>query len=239
MTETKTTTREQKKRQTRQAFFNAVLDLCMTGQGYSSISLRQVTREVGVVPTAFYRHFDDMECLGKALVEDELGDALSILREHMQLGKKRSFERQIAKSVQLFFKAVDAQPRYWQFIASERFGGSEAVRNAISLQIHYFAKIMGEDLALQPAFEHIGSEDRYLLAEIGVNLSFSWIIDWLELTYTPNLDDEDAEDITDKQDPIDVEHHKQEMLRRCTRQMQILMYGAYNWKSSEETVIED
>lgn len=98
---------------------------------------------------------------------------------------------------------------------------------------------MGEDLALQPAFEHIGSEDRYLLAEIGVNLSFSWIIDWLELTYTPNLDDEDAEDITDKQDPIDVEQHKQEMLRRCTRQMQILMYGAYNWKSSEETVIED
>lgn len=53
----KSTNREQKKRQTRQAFFNAVLDLCMSGQGYSSISLRQVTREVGVVPTAFYRHF--------------------------------------------------------------------------------------------------------------------------------------------------------------------------------------
>ena len=53
--------REQKKLQTRHAFFNAVLDLCMTGQSFSSISLRQVTREVGVVPTAFYRHFDDMD----------------------------------------------------------------------------------------------------------------------------------------------------------------------------------
>lgn len=100
----KTTNREQKKRQTRQAFFNAVLDLCMSGQGYSSISLRQVTREVGVVPTAFYRHFDDMESLGKALVEDELGGALATLREHMQLGRKRSFDRQIAKSVQLFLR---------------------------------------------------------------------------------------------------------------------------------------
>lgn len=76
----------------------------MSGQGYSSVSLRQVTREVGVVPTAFYRHFDDMESLGKALVEDELGGALATLREHMQLGRKRSFDRQIAKSVQLFLR---------------------------------------------------------------------------------------------------------------------------------------
>ena len=53
-------------------FFNAVLDLCMTGQSFSSISLRQVTREVGVVPTAFYRHFDDMESLGRALAIEEL-----------------------------------------------------------------------------------------------------------------------------------------------------------------------
>lgn len=234
--EAKPATREQKKRQTRQAFFNAVLDLCMTGQGYSSISLRQVTREVGVVPTAFYRHFDDMESLGKALVEDELGGAMAVLREHMQLGKKRSFERQIAKSVQLFFKAVDAQPRYWQFIASERFGGSEAVRHAISEQIKFFAKIMGDDLALQPAFEHIGKEDRYLLAEIGVNLSFSWIIDWLELTYLPKLADDDSEQ--SRPSTQHIENQKKQMLHRCTRQMQILLYGAYNWKSSEETIID-
>ncbi len=233
MTTDNKATREQKKRQTRQAFFNAVLDLCMSGQGYSSISLRQVTREVGVVPTAFYRHFDDMEALGKALVEDELGSALALLRDHMQLGRKRSFDRQIAKSVQMFFKAVDAQPRYWQFIASERFGGSEAVRRAISEQIATFAKIMGEDLGMQPAFEHISSEDRYLLAETGVNVTFSWIIDWLELTHLPSLTDEDSAINAD-----DIENQKNLMLHRCTRQMQILLYGAYNWKSSEETLLD-
>lgn len=229
MTTEKTISREEKKRQTRQAFFNAVLDLCMAGQGFGSVSLRQVTREVGVVPTAFYRHFTDMEQLGKSLVEDELGSALASLREHMQLGKKRSFDRQIAKSVQLFFSAVDAQPRYWQFIASERFGGSEAVRRAIHAQITTFANIMSEDLALQPAFEHISAEDRYLLAEIGVNLSFSWIIDWLDLTY-----DVDADDENEKKD---FDAKKQAMLHHCTRQMQMVLYGAYNWKSSEETVL--
>lgn len=76
--------REQKKLQTRHAFFNAVLDLCMTGQSFSSISLRQVTREVGVVPTAFYRHFDDMESLGRALVVEELGGTLTILSDSLQ-----------------------------------------------------------------------------------------------------------------------------------------------------------
>lgn len=229
MSTQKPTTREEKKRQTRQAFFNAVLDLCMAGQGFGSISLRQVTREVGVVPTAFYRHFGDMEALGKALVEDELGCALASLRQHMQLGKKRSFDRQIAKSVQLFFAAVDAQPRYWQFIASERFGGSLAVRHAINAQIDTFATIMSEDLALQPAFEHISDQDRYLLAQIGVNLSFSWIIDWLDLTYDSDADDEVSEE--------QIEYQKQTMLHHCTRQMQMVLYGAYNWKSSEETVL--
>lgn len=228
MTDSKLLSREQKKRQTRQAFYHAVLNLCMTGQAFSSISLRQVTREVGVVPTAFYRHFVDMEELGKSLVEDELGDALAMLREHMQFGKKRTFERQIAKSVQLFFKAVDTQPRYWQFIASERFGGSEAVRQAISEQIKTFARVMSEDLALQPAFAHVSDEDRYLLAEIGVNLSFSWIIDWLDLTYMPHQDTTD--------DTLNIA--KNAMLHRCTRQMQMILYGAYNWKSSEETQID-
>lgn len=232
MSTEKPMSREQKKRQTRQAFYNAVLDLCMTGQAFSSISLRQVTREVGVVPTAFYRHFEDMEQLGKSLVEDELGNALATLRGHMQLGHKRTFEHQIAKSVQLFFKAVDAQPHYWQFIASERFGGSEAVRRAIGEQIKTFATVMSEDLALQPAFEHISSEDRHHLAEIGVNLSFSWIIDWLDLTYMPNLNDED-EPVQD----ASFEKAKQAMLHNCTRQMQMILYGAYNWKSSETTVI--
>ncbi|MDO5652314.1 MAG: TetR family transcriptional regulator [Moraxella sp.] len=233
MTTEKSLSREEKKRQTRLAFYNAVLDLCMTGQGFGSISLRQVTREVGVVPTAFYRHFTDMEELGKSLVEDELGSALASLREHMQLGQTRSFDRQITKSVQLFFAAVDARPKYWQFIASERFGGSEAVRHAISNQITTFAQIMSEDLALQPSFGHISTQDRYLLAEVGVNMSFSWIMDWLDLTYAANAGDEQGEPIADN----NLEAKKQEMLHRCTRQTQMLYYGAYNWKSSEETIL--
>lgn len=223
--------REQKKLQTRHAFFSAVLDICVTGQSFSSISLRQVTREVGVVPTAFYRHFDDMETLGRALVIEELGNTLAILSDSLQIGRKRSFDRQIAKSIQLFLQTISSQPRYWQFLVSERFGGSEAVRKAISDLIKMNAKILGEDLALQPAFVHINDYDRRLLAEAGVNMFFSWIIDWLELTYSEEHDDEI--------DLVEIENKKQLMLHNCTRQAQMLFYGAYNWKSSEETRLND
>ncbi|WP_434354060.1 TetR family transcriptional regulator [Psychrobacter sp. HD31] len=224
-------TRQEQKQKTRQAFFDAVLNLCMTGQSFSSISLRQVTREVGVVPTAFYRHFDDMESLGKNLVEHELGTALAALREFMQFGKKRSFERQIATNVQIFFEAIDSHPHYWQFIASERFGGSEAVRHAINNQIAIFANFMSEDLALQPAFAHINKYDRTLLAETGINLSFSWIRDWLDLRDDANF----SESITE----TEIASRKKDMLHRCTRQTQMLFYGAYNWQSSETTLLKD
>ncbi|MDN3399468.1 TetR family transcriptional regulator [Psychrobacter sp. APC 3426] len=223
--------REQKKLQTRHAFFNAVLDLCMTGQSFSSISLRQVTREVGVVPTAFYRHFDDMEALGRALVVEELGGTLAILSDSLQIGRKRSFDRQIAKSIQLFLYMVSDQPYYWQFLVSERYGGSEAVRKAIHELVKNHAQSLAEDLALQPAFTHINAYDRRLLSEAGVNMFFSWIIDWLELTYTEDHDDEI--------DLNEIEEKKQLMLHNCTRQAQMLFYGAYNWKSTEETRLQD
>lgn len=223
--------REARKLQTRRAFFNAVLDLCITGQSFSSISLRQVTREVGVVPTAFYRHFDDMESLGEALVLEELGSTLATLRDGLQIGRKRSYDRQIAKSIQMFLMTVSAQPRYWQFLVSERFGGSESVRKAVNKLMKMHVQILAEDLGIQPAFAHISDYDLRLLAEAGINMFFSWIIDWLELTYSEAHDDE--------ADLSDIEEKKQLMLHNCTRQAQMLFYGAYNWKSTEETLLND
>ena len=220
--------REAKKLQTRHAFFNAVLDLCVTGQSFSSISLRQVTREVGVVPTAFYRHFEDMESLGKALVLEELGGTLAILRSGLQIGRTRSYDHQIAKSTQMFLLTVSAQPRYWQFLVSERFGGSESVRRAVSELIKMHTQILAEDLALQPAFSHINDYDLHLLSAAGINMFFSWIIDWLELS-----------DSEEEAGLAKLDEEKQLMLHNCIRQAQMLFYGAYNWKSSEETRLSD
>ena len=53
--------REERKQQSRQALLNAALQLSTSGRSFARISLREVTRQVGLVPTAFYRHFDDLD----------------------------------------------------------------------------------------------------------------------------------------------------------------------------------
>ena len=49
---------------------DAARSLMDSGRGFGSLSLREVARCAGIVPTGFYRHFDDMDALGLALVAE-------------------------------------------------------------------------------------------------------------------------------------------------------------------------
>ena len=64
------TTRSEQKQKTRRALMDSALELLSAERVFSSLSLREVTREAGIAPTSFYRHFDDMNDLGLALVEE-------------------------------------------------------------------------------------------------------------------------------------------------------------------------
>lgn len=222
------TSRNQQKRQTRQAFFQAVLDVCMAGQSFSAISLRQITREVGVVPTAFYRHFSDMNELGYSLVKEELGTALAELRKHLQFGKKRTFHRQIATSIELFFQAIDKHPSYWQFIVTERYGGNQTVQDALAEQIRIFTQILGHDLGLQPAFCHLNDEERILIADMGINLFFSWVYDWLKINgLIPH------QSLNPHHNTVIISRNQ--YLARCTHQAKLLFYGVSNWQNKQNS----
>ena len=76
-------TRQERKQRTRQDLLGAALRL-LEDQSFSSLSLREVTREAGVVPTAFYRHFENMEELGLALIEE----AFRTLREMIRAARE-------------------------------------------------------------------------------------------------------------------------------------------------------
>ena len=58
--------------ETREKLMNAALTLVGKGRHFASLGIREVTRQAGVVPTSFYRHFRSMDDLGLQLV-DELG----------------------------------------------------------------------------------------------------------------------------------------------------------------------
>ena len=64
--------RAEQKQQTRHALMDAARSLMDSGRGFGSLSLREVSRTAGIVPTGFYRHFQDMDELGLALVAEAL-----------------------------------------------------------------------------------------------------------------------------------------------------------------------
>ena len=72
--------RTERKERTRRAILDATLSLC-EDSSLVALSLRQVAKEVGIVPTAFYRHFDSIEDLGLALVEESFVSLRAMLRE--------------------------------------------------------------------------------------------------------------------------------------------------------------
>ena len=52
--------------------------------GFVSLGLREVSRAADIAPTSFYRHFADMEELGRALIENLAGPFIEQWIAHAQ-----------------------------------------------------------------------------------------------------------------------------------------------------------
>ncbi|WP_336169106.1 TetR family transcriptional regulator [Acinetobacter sp. 161(2023)] len=174
--------RDERKQQSRQALLDAALLLSTSGRSFSSISLREVAREVGLVPTAFYRHFQDMDELGKELVDQVALHLKSVLH---QLGQSylQHKSTKTQTSIELFVQAVNHSPKQWQFMISERWGGSETVRTAIAREIEFLIEDLTTDLTKLENFKHIQQpQDLNVLSTILTNMSFTWAMTWLNLS---------------------------------------------------------
>lgn len=159
-------TRQERKQRTRQALLDAALEL-LKEQSFSSLSLRQVTRAAGIVPTAFYRHFDDMEELGLVLIDESFRTLRAMIRAAR--ADPRTYEHMIRNSVEILVGYVHEHDAHFRFIARERFGGVAALRHAIRTEIRLFASDLATDLARLPHLDRWSGEDLQLLAGLMVN----------------------------------------------------------------------
>ncbi|MER6238732.1 TetR family transcriptional regulator [Streptomyces clavifer] len=139
--------RQVQKQKTRQALLDAALRL-LEHQSLSSLGLREVTRAVGVAPTAFYRHFDGTAALGVALVEETLGSLHGMIGA--VLAETGDSEERLDRGVGLIARHVAAQPAHFRFIAREQHGGVGPVREAITAQLRLFAEEVAAALASEP-----------------------------------------------------------------------------------------
>ncbi|MDC2961242.1 TetR family transcriptional regulator [Streptomyces gilvifuscus] len=199
--------RQAQKLKTRQALLDAALGL-LEGQSLSSLGLREVTRAVGVAPTAFYRHFRSIADLGVALVEEALGSLHPMIRTTVTAADNS--DERIARAIELIAGHVDAYPAHVRFIARERHGGVQSVREAIRDQLARFAEEVSAELAKDRAAEGWSDEDLLMLAHLYVDqmlITASLFLEALDGTV------EDRERIT----------------QVATRQMRLISIGRQHW----------
>ena len=131
------------KTETRRKLIEAALSLSAQ-KGFSSLSLREVTKEAGITPTAFYRHFHDMEELGLALI-DEVGLSLRGLLRNAR--KKVDLKESIIRtSVEVFTDYIVENSNLFRLLQGERQGASPAFRKALFAELGRFIEEMSEDL---------------------------------------------------------------------------------------------
>src|ERR1700690_2872743 len=129
-------TRSERKLRTREALIDAALRL-LEQESFSSLSLREVAREGGIVPTGFYRHFENMQELGLALVDRSFRSLRDMLRGARATAD--GDEHVIRRSIAVLVADVHEHRAHFRFIARERSGGVAGLRYAIRSQIRLLA----------------------------------------------------------------------------------------------------
>jgi AcrR family transcriptional regulator len=145
----------------------AALKQVARGRSFEAMSLRKLAQSVDIVPTAFYRHFESMEALGLALVDE----CLRTLRRMMREARERELpDSQILRdSVETYFRYVQANRLHFTFIMRERYGGVAALRHAIRAGIALFVSELATDLGRFPGLTRWTSEDLRMIAGLIVS----------------------------------------------------------------------
>jgi AcrR family transcriptional regulator len=160
-------TQAERRQQTRQALIDAALLRMDGGASFDSLSLRQVARSAGVVPTAFYRHFSSMDELGLALVDESFRALRSMLRDAREGGLPP--EHVIRRSVEILVGHVRQHRQHFLFVARARSTGNGVLRHAIRNEIRLFTSELATDLARFPVLREWTTEDLQMLASLLVN----------------------------------------------------------------------
>lgn len=198
--------RAEKKARTRNRLIDSALAIIGFGANFASISLREVAKTAGVVPTSFYRHFSDMEELGLSMVDELALNLRRLMRGSFD--DKANLDEIIDHCVEAFFRYVLDNANLLQFINQSRTGGTKALQDAIRNELQFISSRIATELGTYTP--KLNSESR----EIAAGVIVSTLLE--NTTYLLAI----PEDNTALQD---------ELKHRTIKQMHIIVTGATNW----------
>jgi len=213
---TEVRSRAQRKERTRQNLLDVTLRL-IAQRSLASISLREVAREAGIVPTAFYRHFESMDALGVELVDESMRPLRQMIRDAR---RGRVGHGDIIKgTVEILGRQVRAHPDQFRFLSRERYGGISAVRRAINTELRLFTSELTVDLARLTAGSDWTSDDLEMAADLMVSAMLATVMELLEV---------DKRHVQDEQVILD----------RAEWQLRLIVLGLSLWHSAGPSLQE-
>ena len=202
-------TRTERKDITRNSLLQAALALIGEGRSFTSLGIREIAREAGMVPNAFYRHFRSTDDLGLALVE-EVGITLRrLLREVRQNAVEQA--EMTRRSVQVYHQYVVQNRLLFLFISSERSGGSRILRLAIRNEVTHFTNEMAQDFRRIGIYNDMSTQSLQMVCGVIVTTMLAAAPEILDL-------------------PPDQPLLETEMIANFVRQMQVVLLGASRWR---------
>ncbi|MFC4000078.1 TetR family transcriptional regulator [Prauserella oleivorans] len=205
-------TRHERKERTRRALLDAALRL-LADRGFAGLSLREVTKQAGVVPTAFYRHFASMDDLGVALVEESMRTLRTMIRQARSAPDTST--GMIRTSVRTLVEHVRAHEDHFWFLVRERYGGTGAVRQTIGVELRLLSSELAVDLARFDGLRTWTTEDLHMMADLIVSAMLATVVDLLEAR--PRDPDTDAR-----------------IVRTAEKKLRLILLGVPNWRSTED-----
>lgn len=166
-----------KRSNTAERLVEAALDATEV-EAFSNLSLRELTRRVGIVPTGFYRHFADMDELGLTIVDEAFGTLQGMIRSVREDPVPPA--DMIRGSVAVLADHVRERPSHFRFIARELNGGSRVLRDAIRDRLATFTQDLADDLGALPVVGEWHERDRLMLADLIVKVVVAAAADMLE-----------------------------------------------------------
>ncbi|VFB01770.1 HTH-type transcriptional repressor fabR [Nocardia cyriacigeorgica] len=166
-------TRVVRKERTRQALLDGTLALA-ADRGFAALSLREIARSAGIVPTAFYRHFASLDDLGATLVDEGVKALRLALRQ-----LRRRPDAHLSETVRFVFDQVAEKQELFGFLTRERRGGSAALRRAIDMEMQLIVRELVVDFSRISALDTWSSEDLELAADLIVSTVADGIADYV------------------------------------------------------------
>ena len=140
--------KKEEKERVRLSLLRATLHVA-AAHGFASLGLREVAREAGIAPTSFYRHFADMDELGRALIAEFVGPVVAELEAAVnQAGKSpQDLGRAL---VDAGFQAAAEDREVVRFLLAEQAGAFASFRASLREKLDALANTLKDVAECDP-----------------------------------------------------------------------------------------